>query len=85
MQQKGVSIMAIYSEIRHYVRTSACTIWREDSEIRTPKHEVSQEAYNLFVNEIFKDVKPLTNRDGSISYCVLNNYNEMTETTFSIT
>lgn len=77
--------MAIYSETRHFVRTFASAIWREDTEIRTPKHEVSQEAYNLFVNEIYKDVKPLTNKDGSISYCVQHNYNEMTETIFSIT
>ena len=77
--------MAIYSEIKHYVRTSASTVWREDAEMRTPKHEVSQSAYDLFVNEIYKGVKPLKNKDGSISYCTQNNYNEMTELIFTIT
>ena len=77
--------MAIYFEAKYYVRTSANCMWREIDEPRTLKHEVSQSAYDFYVGECLKDVKPIKHKDGSVSYYRQLNYNEMLEEIITIT
>lgn len=76
--------MKFYAETRHFYRRTANTIWLEDQEVRTHKHEISEAAYKLFTEEVFADNKPLSNKDGSVSYSTTINSNECTETTFWI-
>lgn len=74
--------MKYYSETRYFVRRNAASIWREDCEIRTEKHEISEKAFRFYVDEVYADRKPLKNKDGSITYAVIQNSNECTDTTF---
>ena len=76
--------MKYFSETRLYCRRSISSIWREDEEARTPKHEISENTFNMAINVLYKDVKPLKNSDGSITFASILNSNESTETTFYI-
>lgn len=72
-----------YSETRYYYKRGA-GVWLEDTGIRTEKREVSKEAYEFFVFDVFAGCKPLKNHDGSISYSTRNDCDHKTETTFWI-
>ena len=68
--------MKIYAETRNYIRRNAASIWVEDRETRTEKHEISETAYKFYVSEILSTAKQHKNSDGSISYSRIVNYNE---------
>lgn len=74
--------MKIYAETRNYIRRNAASIWVEDREIRTEKHEISETAYKFFISEILANASQHKNSDGSISYSHIVNYNESVEYTF---
>ena len=74
--------MKYYSEVRNFTKRSLTSIPIEDRETRTEKHEISEAAYKLFTEEIYSDIKPLKNSDGSISYSIILDANHSTETTF---
>lgn len=76
--------MAIYSESKTFYRRGSNSIWLEDEELATPKHEVSVAAYEIFTTEIFEGSKPVCHSDGSFTYYTQTNCDSYSETTFWI-
>lgn len=76
--------MKFYSATYYFYNHGENTTWREDEDIRTEKHEISETAYNLFVNEVFAGKKPIKNSDGSVSYYTREKATRTTETVFWI-
>lgn len=76
--------MKYYSETRIFVRRDSASVYMEDVELRTPKHEISEECFNFVINELFAGYKRLKNRDGSFSFNKTLDYNKAEEATFWI-